>query len=53
MRDVDGFLSEYKQLCEKYLLEVDSCGCCNSPFLTELDDTTSLDGSIEHLRESA
>lgn len=30
-----GFAREYRQLCEKYNLFIDSCGCCSSPYLNE------------------
>lgn len=32
-----GFASEYQAMCEKYNLEITACGCCNSPWLTEID----------------
>lgn len=30
------FLEEYRKLCVKYDLQINACGCCNSPFTTEL-----------------
>lgn len=33
------FTREYKELCEKYNLTISGCGCCGSPFLTDLHDT--------------
>ena len=29
------YLKEYEALCQKYDIEISSCGCCNSPYLTE------------------
>ena len=31
------FLKEYKILCLKHKFELNGCGCCGSPFLSELD----------------
>lgn len=33
LRKATAFLREYKALCEKHGLIVDSCGHCNSPWL--------------------
>lgn len=32
------FLAAYKELCLKYGVVVDSCGCCDSPFLARLNN---------------
>lgn len=42
------FAEEYRILCQKYNLYVDSCGCCNSPYLSEIVPTT-LGDIIEDL----
>lgn len=31
------FATEYESLCRKYGLQINACGCCNSPWLTEID----------------
>lgn len=45
-----AFRIEYEALCRKYGMIIDSCGCCNSPFTTDLkgreDDLTA---HLEHL----
>ena len=30
------FINEYKQLCKKYNLHIDSCGCCQSPWVASI-----------------
>lgn len=32
-----AFLAEYLNLCNKYGVIIDSCGCCNSPWIEALD----------------
>lgn len=32
-----GFATEYVALCKKYNFTISACGCCNSPFLVEID----------------
>ncbi len=45
----DQFLDEYEELCRRYHLCVDACGCCDSPFISiVLDDDISA--HIRHLR---
>lgn len=39
-----GFASEYQAMCEKYNLEISACGCCNSPFLTEITRSIKNEG---------
>ena len=34
-----GFAKEYVTLCNKYNLTIDGCGCCGSPYLTEIEET--------------
>ena len=43
---VNQFLVEYKALCEKHLLGVSSCGCCNGIFLHPVS-SDDLKRSIE------
>lgn len=43
------FLAEYGELCRRYGVVVDSCGCCKSPWLTE----SSAGGVEEHLAHLA
>lgn len=53
------FLEAYKAICAEYGFIVDACGCCNSPFLTEIVSEASsagqtgvketLDHHISHL----
>lgn len=31
-----AFLKEYYKICTKYGYVVDGCGCCDSPFLTDV-----------------
>jgi len=38
---VRNFLREYYQLCRKYGLIVDACGCCESPWLSDLIEPDS------------
>lgn len=45
---ISHFLSEYKLICEKYQLEVFSCGCCDSPWVQQVHN---LEAHIEHLKE--
>ncbi len=54
MEDLDKrieFLKEYKTLCEKYNLTVNSCGCCNSPWITGITKGYSITEHILHLLE--
>ena len=32
-----AFATEYEALCRKHSLQITSCGCCDSPWLTEID----------------
>ena len=49
----EAFLAEYEALCAKHDIIVAGCGCCESPFLTEMGETYyTLADHITHLRES-
>ena len=47
--DISAFLEEYEALCRKYHVHVDSCGCCNSPYLSDYAGESDIDGAIEQL----
>ena len=36
LEEVYSYLTEYKDLCKKYGIEITGCGCCDSPYLTGL-----------------
>lgn len=36
-----NFAIEYEALCRKYGLQIDACGCCNSPWLVAIDEDNS------------
>lgn len=43
------FLDEYDRLCRKYNIMLDSCGHCNSPWLT-ITNKYGIEKHISHLR---
>lgn len=45
-----AFLEAYKSLCVEHGMIVDSCSCCDSPWLVELD-LERLEKYIEHLEK--
>lgn len=50
------FLQEYYQLITKYRLFIGACGCCDSPWIAEMDDEspnyrTTPRQVIKHLLE--
>ncbi len=55
----EQFLVEYEELCLKFGLVVDSCGCCDSPWVKKPDPNNSGPGSghgtikehLEHLKK--
>lgn len=62
LRRVVGFLKEYKALCDRYQMYIDSCGHCNSPWVVTRDvgpyevrpDSTDsmealIEGAVSHL----
>lgn len=36
LEEVYSYLTEYKELCKKYDITISGCGCCGSPYLTDL-----------------
>lgn len=61
MNDTTDFLIEYEALCRKYKVGVLACGCCGSPWLTDLDTIDpeypnwkfkTTDDHIKHLKDS-
>jgi len=34
---LDQFLKELTVLCRRYGFKIDACGCCDSPWVVELD----------------
>ena len=36
LEEVYSYLTEYKDLCKKYGMEISACGCCDSPYLIGL-----------------
>lgn len=51
------FLEEYEAVCRKYGVYVGACGCCDSPWLVDVEDEEWKDDPtkehLEHLREFA
>lgn len=47
---LDLFLADYDALIRKHNLQVGSCGCCESPWVSEFDGRTP-EQIIKHLRE--
>jgi hypothetical protein len=51
------FLREYKKLVKKYSIRIESCGCCESPWLVDEEEWTSkmcestLQEHIKHLKD--
>lgn len=56
-KDTIDFLTEYRDLCEKYSRMIAACGCCNSPVVVlkreDVDDRLNpggpLDAHLKHL----
>jgi len=36
--NIISFLKEYEQLCKKYKMGIQGCGCCGSPYLIYYKD---------------
>ncbi len=49
------FVAEYRALCEKHRMSLGACGCCDSPWVADLDGRYQktgaevLDKEIAHL----
>ena len=46
------FLKEYKELCIKYGMVIDSCGCCGSTWIEAGKSPDQIEIHIEHLENS-
>jgi len=52
-RTIQKFLEEYEQICKKYGIYIEGCGCCDSPYLVILGEDSELKKNIEHLKKTA
>ena len=43
------YLKEYENLCKKYKLIIDGCGCCGSPFV-EIEAKKGVIYSLENIK---
>jgi hypothetical protein len=50
--DEREYLKEYRLLCEKFGMIVDSCGCCGSPWITPISDQKTIKDNIETLEDN-
>ncbi len=49
---IADFLLEYKDLCEKYKIQIGACGCCESPWLWVVKNPDeTLYEHIKHLAD--
>ena len=46
-KHLTGFMTELEALTRKYNLSVGGCGCCQSPFLSELKES-DMTGKYEY-----
>lgn len=44
---VDGFIKELNALTEKYQISIGGCGCCGSPYLTDMKTYDGYDSNTE------
>lgn len=44
MENVNRFLEELSELTTKYGIIIAGCGCCGSPYLTNISGETSIEG---------
>ena len=52
--DAEAFLKEYKSLVEKYQIYIEACGCCDSPWLLDVDEEyCSIEKHIAFLAKPA
>lgn len=42
MEKIISFLKEYEEICKKYGLYIDACGCCDSPYLCSGPDVHDI-----------
>jgi hypothetical protein len=53
MKDTnDEFIAEYKELCLKYGRYIESCSCCDSPWIEIIDPNDKypyFENMIEHI----
>ena len=47
---IKEFLEEYEALCRKYGICLESCGCCDSPWIDNDASEGDIDSALEHLR---
>jgi len=47
------FIEKYRELATRYGLYVGACGCCDSPWVTDIGPSSKLelDDHIKHLQE--
>ena len=45
----EEFCKEYKEIVEKYGLYVGACGCCNSPYIKQIQHWLTVEDIIKHL----
>lgn len=43
-----AFLQEYEALCRKHKMYINSCGCCDIPWIAE---DGAVEEAMQHLRE--
>ena len=43
-KDIEGFLTELTELTLKYGVTIGGCGCCGSPYLTDINGDTEING---------
>ena len=48
MSDIESFFIDLAKLTEKYGYEIDGCGCCGSPYLSQAGSSYLLSESKEY-----
>jgi hypothetical protein len=51
MDRLENFLKELSELTNKYGFEIAGCGCCGSPWVSDLKSNTSWDDLCYDIRE--